>query len=419
MRRDFDMKSDIDHELALFKYHLIAPLINGTYKDRSIASYCQRVARETYQLPDGSTRVYSFETVRWWYRKYRKEGFDGLYIGKRHDKGKMRSLSSEVQQVIINKKTENFRKTASSIYIELIEEGYITKDETSLSSVIRFVGKIKGKLNISNGEDMRAFEMKHANDLWQIDTSHGPFIKMEGKSYKTYLIAIIDDASRLIVGYGFYLADNAVNVQMTLKEAMLRYGIPKRIYADNGSPYKNVQLGLICARLGISLLHAKAYHGNQKGKIERLFKSIKEGWMYNINYDDFNCVTKLNTSLSVFISNKNNTPHSVTKKIPLERFLEDKEHIIRKTERILSVAFLHSCERKVGNDAVVRINGESFETSQEYIGKRIELRYVPDMSHVYLFEKDKLVKEISKVNRVMNSRIKRNAPLFSNQKDKE
>lgn len=413
------MKSDINHKMALFRYNLIAPLINETYKDRSIAAYCRRVSRETYSLPDGSTRVYSPETIRWWYKKYKEEDFEGLYTGTRNDKGKMRSLSSEVQQVIVNKKTENFRKTATSIYNELVAEGYITRNEASLSSVIRFVGKIKGKLNISNGEDMRAFEMRYANDMWQIDTSHGPFIKIDGKKCKTYLIAIIDDASRLIVGYGFYPADNAVNVQITLKEAMLRYGIPKRIYADNGKPYKNVQLSLICARLGVSLLHAKAYHGNQKGKIERTFKSVKEGWMYNINYDDFDSVEALNRSLAVFISNKNNTIHSVTKKPPLERFLEDKDHITRKNERILSEAFLHSCERTVGNNALIKLNDEHYETSQEYIGKRIEVRYEPDMSHVYIFEKNKLVRELFKVNRVANSRIKRNAPLFSDHKDKE
>lgn len=410
------MKTDIEHEMALFRYHLIAPLINGSYKDRSIAAFCQRIAEETYRLPDGTTKQYSYETFRWWYRKYLSDGFEGLYTSGRNDKGKMRSLSPEVQQVIVNKKTENFRKTATSIYNELIEEGYITKDETSLSSVLRFVGKLKGKLNISNGEDMHAFEMEHANDLWQIDTSHGPFIKIDGKSFKTYLIAIIDDASRLIVGYGFYLADNAINVQLTLKEAMLRYGIPRRIYADNGSPYKNMQLSLICARLGVTLIHAKVYHGNQKGKIERTFKSIKEGWMYNINYDDFNSTTSLNRSLAIFITHKNNTIHSVTKKIPLNSFLQDKNYITRKSERILHDAFMHSCERKVGNDAIVRINGESFETSQEYIGKRIELRYEPDMSHVYIFEKNKLIKEIFKVNRKDNAHIKRNAPLFSNQK---
>lgn len=256
------MKTDLDHEMALFKYNLIAPLVNGTYTETSIRAYCVNVTSKPYVLSDGSIRHFSHETIRWWLRRYKDFGFDGLYSKPRSDNGKLRSLSSDIQKVIIEKKKENHRKTATSIYNELISEGYISSDEVSLSTVIRFVGKIKNSLNICSGEDMRAFEMKYANDLWQIDTSHGPFIIIDGKKYKTYLIAIIDDASRMIVGYGFYLADNAVNVQLTLKEAILKYGVPKRLYADNGAPYKNVQLSLICANLGISLLHAKIYHGN-------------------------------------------------------------------------------------------------------------------------------------------------------------
>lgn len=411
------MKTDLEHEMALFKYNLIAPLINGTYTETSIKAYCVNVSMKTYILPDGSIKRFSHETIRWWFRRYKDMGFNGLYSKPRADNGKLRALSSEIQQIIIEKKKENFRKTATSIYNELIDEGLISSSEVSLSTVIRFVGKIKNKLNVVSGEDMRAFEMRYANDLWQIDTSHGPIISIDGKKYKTYLIAIIDDASRLIVGYGFYLADNAVNVQLTLKEAILKYGIPKRLYADNGAPYKNVQLSLICANLGISLLHAKAYHGNQKGKIERTFKTIKEGWMFNINYDDFHSLEMLEKSLGFFINQKNNTIHSILKKTPVDRFLEDADKLVRKDDRIISQAFMHTVERKVGNDALVRINGESYETSQNHIGKRVIIRYIPDMKHIYLQSSDGTLKEIYRVNRVENSQIKRQAPLFSQGKD--
>lgn len=411
------MKTDLEHEMALFKYNLIAPLINGTYTETSIKAYCVNVSMKTYILPDGSIKRFSHETIRWWFRRYKDMGFNGLYSKPRADNGKLRALSSEIQQIIIEKKKENFRKTATSIYNELIDEGLISSSEVSLSTVIRFVGKIKNKLNVVSGEDMRAFEMRYANDLWQIDTSHGPIISIDGKKYKTYLIAIIDDASRLIVGYGFYLADNAVNVQLTLKEAILKYGIPKRLYADNGAPYKNVQLSLICANLGISLLHAKAYHGNQKGKIERTFKTIKEGWMFNINYDDFHSLETLEKSLAFFINQKNNTIHSILKKTPVDRFLEDADKLVRKDDRIISQAFMHTVERKVGNDALVRINGESYETSQDHIGKRVIIRYIPDMKHIYLQSSDGTLKEIYRVNRVENSQIKRQAPLFSQGKD--
>ena len=39
------------------------------------------------------------------------------------------------------------------------------------------------------------------------DTSHGPIIKIDGKKVQTYLVQLIDDASRLIVGYQFFLND--------------------------------------------------------------------------------------------------------------------------------------------------------------------------------------------------------------------
>lgn len=408
------MKCKIETEMALFKYNLIAPLINGTYAstDSSISAYCKRLAETAYTLPDGTVKQFSYETFKWWLRKYREYGFDGLIANQRSDKGNSRVLSSEVKSVITEKKKENFRKTATSIYNELIEEGLISKDEVSLSTVIRYVGKVKNSMNIVSGEDMRAFEMEYANDLWQIDTTHGPYITIDGTKYKTYLIAIIDDASRLIVGYGFYLADNAVNVQITLKEAIMKFGVPKRLYADNGSPYKNTQLSLICANLGISLLHAQAYHGNQKGKIERTFKTIKEGWMYNIDYSEYHSLEELQKSLAVFINNKNNSMHSTTKKTPMDRFLEDSDKVSRKSERVIDKAFLHTVERKVGNDAIVRVNTESYETDQTYIGKRITLKYDPDMSHVYIYD-GKTYKEIFRVNKVENSSVKRKAPLFS------
>ena len=101
-------------------------------------------------------------------------------------------------------------------------------------------------------EDMRR---EYPNDVWQGDTTYGPYITMDGKKYRTYLIHFIDDNSRLVVGHGFYLNDNAINVQKTLKKAIKTYGLPKQIYLDNGKSYKNCQLSLICARLGIKLTH--------------------------------------------------------------------------------------------------------------------------------------------------------------------
>ena len=96
------------------------------------------------------------------------------------------------------------------------------------------------------------------------DTSHGPIITIDGKKVQTYLIQLIDDASRLIVGFQFFLNDNALNFQLVLKQAIKIYGVPKRIFVDNGTPYKNLQFQTICAQIGSILIHAKPYSPQSK-----------------------------------------------------------------------------------------------------------------------------------------------------------
>jgi transposase InsO family protein len=64
----------------------------------------------------------------------------------------------------------------------------------------------------------------------------------------------------------FFFADNAVNFQHCLRKAITKYGVPKRLYVDNGSPYKNEQLRLICAGLGIILIHSRVRQPQGKGK---------------------------------------------------------------------------------------------------------------------------------------------------------
>lgn len=99
----------------------------------------------------------------------------------------------------------------------------------------------------------------------------GPVITVNNSKLKTYLIQIIDDSSRLIVGNRFFLNDNALNFQTVLKQAIKTYGIPKKIFVDNGTPYKNLQFQLICASIATILIHSKPYSPESKRKNREKF----------------------------------------------------------------------------------------------------------------------------------------------------
>ena len=62
---------------------------------------------------------------------------------------------------------------------------------------------------------------------------------------------IIDDHSRLLVGGELFYNDNAANFQKVLKDAIATYGIPDKLYVDNGGPYCNEQLSLICGAVWV------------------------------------------------------------------------------------------------------------------------------------------------------------------------
>lgn len=413
---DKEEKLKLDERIALFRYEQIIPVVNKTFPDKSADRYFRRIASSPLTYVDGTQITVSFQTLKHWYDLYRKEGFERLKPQVRSDRGKQRKLGIGARKRIYDLKKENPRLTSTNIYSKLIEEDLIRSCDVSLSTVTRYVATL-GELKQSTIEDMRAFEMKNSNDLWQLDTTYCSKMKdVDGKMKTTYLIMIIDDHSRQIVGYGFFFEDNGVNVQSVIKSAISKYGVPKRLFTDNGAPYKNDQLKLICAKLQIEISRAAPYHGNQKGKIERAFRSVKEQWMYNTDFSQFNDLDELNRAFGLYVHKKNNTAHaSLDGRTPSDVYIDGLNGSVRRVERsVLDKAFYHTITRKVAKDATIRLSNTLYETGQEYIGKTIVLKYIPDMSEVYIYdETEDTYTQIKVLNKVDNGKIRRNRPIFT------
>ncbi len=109
----------------------------------------------------------------------------------------------------------------------------------------------------------------------QSDVMHGPHLEIDGKQRKTYLIAFIDDHSRLIVYGRFYASENTGSFMHALEQAFLRRGLPRKLYVDNGSAFRSKQLMYAMASLAIALIHSRPYKPQGRGKIERFFKSVR------------------------------------------------------------------------------------------------------------------------------------------------
>ena len=257
-----------ESKLALFRFSIIAPVINDTHTFSSKMAFFRDAAQKEYILPSGKKSSFKLNTIRSWYFNYIHYGFDGLKLKHRNDRGTSRKISSDVSDSIMELKQRMPHITGKAIYTKLIEEGKILAKDVSIATIYRYLNT--HNLKYIPTDERKQFEMEHAGDCWQADTSHGPIIKIDGKKMQTYLIQIIDDASRLIVGCEFFLNDNALNFQTVLKQAIKTYGIPKKIFVDNGTPYKNLQFQTICASIGTILIHAKAYSPESKRKNRKI-----------------------------------------------------------------------------------------------------------------------------------------------------
>lgn len=398
----------MEHDrLDLFKYSVISPLIRN--EGINLSKSFKELSKNKYWYK-GKTITVSESTIKRWYYTYKKAGFDKLNRKVRRDKEKSRKLTEEAINYIIYLREKYPKMTTKIIYEKLKTNNYIDRS-VSIDVVYDYCKTNDMKRRKALSTDRRRFEKRYPNDLWQGDTTPGPYILIDGVKYRTYLIHFVDDYSRLIVGHCFYMNDNAINVQKTLKEAIKKYGLPKQIYLDNGKSYSNNQLELICARLGIKLTHTHAYDPEAKGKVERCFKTIQDGFINTFDWNTIENLEDLNKKYDEYLysgytnkyhSEKHDTPNNVYHKGLEETKIDYLE------DETIEEAFMHEERRKVNKDRTIQLNNELYEVPSEYKLQTINLRYyVSNPKEIWIYVDNIRKEKINKLNKQENSEIKR------------
>ena len=415
-RRAFTMSKNTETmkhnaEVAQFRFALIAPVIQGLYPDASATAYYKRVTASPLTLPDGSTVTYSYKTLEKWKSQYSIGGLDALMPGTRSDKGIPRALNEDAIAEIYRIKEEHPRMNATQIYTHLVRESFIPAT-VSVDSVQRFIrhNDLKSARD-PNLRDRKAFEEDEFGKIWQADTCYLPHITEDGTSKRVYCIMIIDDHSRLLVGGELFYNDNACNFQKVLKDAIATYGIPDKLYVDNGCSYSNAQLSMICVSLGILLLHTRIRDGASKGKVERHFRTLKERWLYTLDINKITSLSQFNGMLKDYMRDYNTTFHRGIDTIPLERYQASKDHPRKPESRQwLDDCFYNRITRKVRKDSTISIDKVCYDVPMQFISAKVDVRYLPDdMTSAYiLFDGEKF--PIRQTSRNDNCHTRRNNP---------
>ena len=411
------MTDERKQSIALMRYAAISPLVSGlTGEYKNLTAFFKEAASKTYIGPEDKEYHFSPETIERWYRIYLKDGFDALIPSYRGDRGRSRSLNDDAIEFIKHMKITYPRMPATQIYNQMLSENIVSKNEVSESTVNRFVNQLMKEAHLTNHKDMRRYERPHVNEVWCGDTSvlSPRFIDTDGKKRKLFVIALIDDASRMVVGADVFFNDTFVNLMSVEKSAMAKYGKPKILNFDNGSSFKNKQMELLAARVGVSLNYNHPYTPTEKAKIERWFLTLKNQWMPTLNMNEFKSLDDVRNSLNTYVDKYNHTVHSSLKgKTPTERYFSEPECFHRLTQEQIDYSFLLEIERTVSADSVIVIDSTEYEVDYRFSKQRIRLRYSPDLSEIYVVEDNGELTSIKLLNKHQNSTIKRDKVYLS------
>ncbi len=249
--------------IAIFRYGLIASALHQSIQERK--QYFRSLEKKEFEVPHYGIKKYKSQTLKNWLNRYQNGGLDNLAPLVRKDAGLSKKIIGKVTE-IIKKIIKDFPYlSASGIYRMLKHEGHISSAAFSENTLRYYINKNNMRDINTTKEPRKKFEKENVNELWVSDFMVGPYIKVGNKKIRVYLCAIIDDHSRVITGAGWFSRENCIALAMVLKQAVAIYGLPYVFYCDNGKVFSTNYLHLVCARLGISLVHSKPYDSASRG----------------------------------------------------------------------------------------------------------------------------------------------------------
>ena len=376
------LDNDTRQAVALFRYGVIADLVNLPPGTPGIGARLRAKAEKDYVIPGTVRTRVAAETMRHWLTLHRQGGFDALYPKHRGDRGRARRMPPDVTELLISIKEDNPALSVRAVIAAARKRDLPADVHLAPSTVHRLLAR-EGLLDKSPEAptaDRRRFAYRYAGELWMSDVMHGPAVADGRKRRKSYLIAFIDDATRVVPFAAFAFAENTAAFLPVFKQALLRRGQPARLYVDNGSAYRSRQLALVCAKLGVALIHARPYQPAGKGKIERYFRTLRGSWLAHLDLAAIDGIDALNHRLWAWVEGEyHQSPHrGLDGETPLDRWAATGADVrYPNPGPDFDDLFLFEVKRRVMKDRTVSLNGRLYEVDALLVGRTVVLRYDP------------------------------------------
>lgn len=402
--------------VALARFALISRLQELLRQPVSLKVALDTVSSECVLELHGQSRPVPRRTLEDWWYAYQRGGFAALHPKDRSDRGVPRKLTPEQERHVLEAV-----KAHPAIAVKVLYRQWKEADPSlpALSAVYRALQRHsldqrcrRYLVRQSISGPTKAFEAPWVNELWMTDFSPGPFLTVAGqkKALATHLCAMIDDHSRIVPHAAYYPAADTRSFHQSLKEAVRRRGLPRKLYTDQGRPFTNDHTRVICANLGIRLLHAKPYHAWSKGKIERLFYTIQSDFEATLRLPGQRpaSLEELNARLWDWLQTIYHARlHAGIGMTPNERFAQGSRQVRPLDPNLdLDRLFYAQLLRVVRKDGTVRLDNDLYEVDLSLRGLEVRLRFDPwTLARVEVDYRGQSFGLARRVDRHLNSQI--------------
>ncbi|MDX1645133.1 MAG: DDE-type integrase/transposase/recombinase [Thermoanaerobaculia bacterium] len=365
-----------DHREAVahFRLGVIGPLlVAGELERGQLAEALRELAAQRYRPPGSPvTRRYGFSTIERWYYAFRRGGIDALMPALRADRGAGRKLRPELIELLLDIRRENPTVSTPIILRTLVADGRLEPDTTSASVVNRLYRQhgLDRKTLRTQGRQRLRWETATPGSLWHADVCHGDDIVVDGRKRPLRIHALLDDNARYIVAIWAHHSEREVEMLELLARALRRHGAPCALYLDNGSTYRGKALSLVCSRLEINLIHARPYDPQARGKMERFWRTLREGCLDHLG--SASSLHDVNVRLWAFVDQHyHRAPHGgLLGRSPAQRWTRSTARPV--TEDQLADAYTVRQRRRIRKDSTLTIDGDLWQLDQGFLaGKTV------------------------------------------------
>jgi len=363
-------------EIAVNRHKIIAPVLMAL-DEKSDAAKIVQLKKETCRKNGISER-----TLRRWLADYRTGGFEGLKPMPRSESPALVIPEKLVDEAILLRREVPGRSITQIIEIleleGVAEPGFLKRTTLQGHLTRRGYSARQMKMYQQGGLAARRFARRDRNDMWHSDIKYGPYIRTRDGKKQVFLVSFLDDATRYVIHGEFYDSLDQTVIEDCFRKAILKEGLPRRVYFDNGKQYRTRWMERACAMMDIKLLFAKPYSPESTGKIERFNRTV-DSFLDEVALKDARSLDDFNRYFQVWLQECYHTrKHGGLTGVSPETAYKNSQAVLRFIPAdAVALAFMRFETRRVDKAGCINFRAKKYEAGVTFAGRTVNVLYDP------------------------------------------